>query len=121
MGAGNRSKMAMLVFVAVFLLNAVAAAPTSGKELRSYEGYTFDTYVQEFGKKYAVEEQQQRKTAFEANLQTILKHNSEYASGMHEWYMAVNSFADMTTEEFSALRRTYVPYSASRWPSMSLA
>lgn len=47
----------------------------------------------------AVEEYFYRAKVFKDNLETIRQHN---AAGKHTWSMAVNHFADLTTEEFRA-------------------
>lgn len=81
----------------------------TGKRLprpRTYAGYDFEAYKAEFGKSYGESEHQQRKTVFEANLNKVMEHNRQYAAGEHRWFMAVNSFADWTKEEFARLLAT---------------
>lgn len=73
-------------------------------EARSYAGYSFEAYLSEFGKSYSERaERQKRKAIFEANLDKVRQHNCEYAAGVHQWYMAVNKFADWSQEEFARL------------------
>jgi len=75
-----------------------------------YEGYSFDHFVEEYGKNYQTDRDQDlHRAVFQANLQTIRVHNAEYEAGQHTWYMAINHLVDMTSEEFSQLRSTYLP------------
>jgi KDEL-tailed cysteine endopeptidase len=65
--------------------------------------YNFEAYVREFGKSYAtVEEHASREAIFVANLARVIKHNAQPDK---TWYMTVNQFADMTTDEFKKVRR----------------
>lgn len=46
------------------------------------------------------EHEQYRFGVFKTNVETIEKHNSEYAMGMHSYTLGVNVFADWTVAEF---------------------
>ncbi len=50
------------------------------------------------GKAYAPTERDYRNSVYDANVAKILEHNA----GNHSWTMNVNSFADLTAEEFKA-------------------
>merc|ERR1711962_699535 len=67
----------------------------------------FELFKADFSKSYkSPEEEELRKSIFGQNLQHIRKHNEDAASGLHSYTLGVNQFADMTSEEFVALRST---------------
>merc|ERR1712216_356822 len=47
-------------------------------------------------------EHSERFAVFKANLKKIAEHNKLYEAGEETFHMAVNQFADMTSEEFAA-------------------
>lgn len=62
--------------------------------------YSFDQYVQDFGKFYKTEEEtKERREIFEKNLDTIRRHNS----GGYSWQRGVNQFTDRTGQERKAV------------------
>jgi len=65
---------------------------------RDLSSYTFADYVAEFGKPYTTGNDE-RKSIFEHNLQEIRSHN---ANPSKTWFMAVNKFTDMSSEDFKA-------------------
>lgn len=58
----------------------------------------FTKFVRDFKKQYPTEEVFDRFNVFKNNVQTIEAHNA----GKHGWTMAVNEFADLTSEQFTA-------------------
>jgi cathepsin L len=82
--------------------------------LRDYTSYSYEAYIEEFGKKYDKQEFEQRRVTFENNLGHIKQHNGEYDDGQHTWHAAVNELTDLTPAEFAA-RRAKV-YSPSNHP-----
>merc|ERR1711988_693635 len=105
----------MICCLSLLFLRASALSAPTGPAIRSYEGYSFNDYLNEFEKAYHPSELEHRQSIFEANLQKISQHNAEFAAGEHQWFMAVNQFADATSEEFAAIRAT-IPHSASDLP-----
>lgn len=99
---------------------AESCVPKVGCRCRRAESpeYTFETYLKEHGKAYAGEEYSRRQQLFEASLETIRKHNAEYRDGKHTWWMAVNHLADLTEDEFKAMRSTN--YKPSEHPTVQL-
>lgn len=64
-------------------------------------------YKQSFNKSYdTAREEQYRRYIWEDNLAVINKHNKEAAMGHHSYWMGVNQFTDMTTDEFSSMLLT---------------
>jgi len=80
----------------VFVL-AISAKP----KWHELKDYSFDKYVQEFGKRYSSpEEAKMRQRIFEAKLNTIKQHNLDSTK---TWKKGVNQFTDRTTEEFQSV------------------
>lgn len=67
---------------------------------RDYTDYSWDDYLDDFGKAYNGIEELSRHAIWAANMERISKHNAEYLRGEQTWWMSVNQFADMTEEEF---------------------
>ncbi|UYV60934.1 CTSL [Cordylochernes scorpioides] len=67
-----------------------------------WQGYFNFIYSQVLhGKHYHEEEDQVRKAIFEENLRYIVHHNLEFDLGMHSYYLGINKYADMSSDEFS--------------------
>jgi len=81
------------------------SAPTLNASL-TLETYDFDAFVAHHKKSYTVEEHATRKATFETNKKIVLAHNGRYRTGEETWYMALNSMADYTKDEFATLRST---------------
>jgi cathepsin L len=58
------------------------------------------------GKSYGTEETV-RRLIWEANLKYINQHNEEAANGEHTFTVAMNKYADMTSQEFGAMYNSY--------------
>jgi cathepsin L len=89
--------MRSILAIGAVTASSAATAP------RSYHGYSFATFVEEFEKAYDEHEHGDRKSIFEQNLVEIMEHNARYVAGKESWFMAVNKFADWTEEELSHL------------------
>jgi cathepsin L len=73
---------------------------------RDFSDYTYEDFLQEFGKNYVEEEQSARKATFLNNLDRIRQHNADPSK---TFYMTVNEFADLTNEEFRSKRMGNIP------------
>merc|ERR1712216_1006838 len=62
----------------------------------------FVAWKSKFAKMYEGVEHSERFAVFKANLKKIAEHNKLYEAGEETFHMAVNQFADMTSEEFAA-------------------
>lgn len=90
----------MRATVATSMVTAVAASGVP----RDFTAYTFEAYVSEFGKQYASEEHEMRKSLFDGHLSTIIAHNAAFAAGTESWFMSVSEFTDKTKEELAQMR-----------------
>lgn len=82
---------------AVVALLAIAGA--SGLRIPQEYKYLFNKWTMSNGKSYKTnEEQLERFQIFQQNVDKIEAHNA----GNHTWTMAVNEFADLTSDEFAA-------------------
>ena len=83
----------------------LSALITAVPKLEQLHSYSFAAYEQDFGKIYATQaERDHRASVFANNLATIVAHNAKYRSGNSSYWMNVNTFADLTNEEFRARR-----------------
>ena len=63
----------------------------------------FSTFVTKYNKLYDSDEYEHRFNIFNHNLELINTHNTQN----HSWKMELNNFADISTEEFNGLYKTY--------------
>ncbi|CAH1109596.1 unnamed protein product [Psylliodes chrysocephalus] len=76
------------------------ATPPSGNENRPQ--YLNPGPQQKFNKDYSnIVEDKVRLEVFEENFKIIEEHNARYRAGLETYYMGINQFADLTSEEFS--------------------
>eukprot|EP01061_Rhynchopus_euleeides_P017435 TRINITY_DN28_c0_g1_i1.p2 TRINITY_DN28_c0_g1~~TRINITY_DN28_c0_g1_i1.p2 ORF type:complete len:380 (+),score=137.96 TRINITY_DN28_c0_g1_i1:1261-2400(+) len=75
---------------------------TSWRDLQANAAYSFDDYLQEYGKSYSASEYIRRRAIFEANVRTIRAHNSD---ATQSWKMGLNEFADWKEEEVTQKRK----------------
>jgi cathepsin L len=69
----------------------------------SSTGGAFFEFQQTFNKTYATSEDLVRaRNSFVANLAFISRHNEEAARGLHTYEVGINSFADLTSDEFAS-------------------
>ncbi|XP_064488074.1 procathepsin L-like [Ornithodoros turicata] len=69
----------------------------------------WEIYKDIHNKKYVPEEEHVRRLIWEENLDFIQRHNLEYDLGLRTHTVAVNSFADLTSEEYRQLYLGYRP------------
>ncbi|XP_064488080.1 procathepsin L-like [Ornithodoros turicata] len=69
----------------------------------------WEIYKDIHNKKYVPGEEQVRRLIWEDNLDFIQRHNLEYDLGLRTHTVAVNSFADLTSEEYRQLYLGYRP------------
>jgi len=89
----------------VGLLSAVSPLEELGF-VADFTHLSFDGFAAHHHKNYAVEEYEMRKGLFEANKKLVMEHNRDYHAGVHSWWMALNTFADLTPQEFAKFRAT---------------
>ena len=92
------------------VMGALAAPSTRVQGERDVTFYTFGDYLKEFGKSYDEHEFVTRESVFQANLKAIKQHN---AQANKDWYMTVNEFTDMTSNEFGSRLRAIPTISES--------
>lgn len=89
---------------AVCGLAALSFSFVAGEDAQLYADYNFQKYIAEHGKSYSAGELAQRERIFSDNLEKVKAHNREYHAGVHTWWATMNHLADMTPDEFQALR-----------------
>jgi len=89
----------MKAFIALCLLFVcVYSAPTFNAELDA----PWALFKLSFGKQYAsTEEEINRRSIWEANLDIVNNHNLEADLGLHTYTLGMNRFGDLTVEEFA--------------------
>jgi len=87
-------KLGCLLVLLVFGFSSVSCVRPKWHQL---SGYTFEKYVNDFGKNNAFHEIDFRREIFERKLESIQKHN---ANPHFTWKEGVNHFTDHTEEEF---------------------
>ncbi|KAL3886617.1 hypothetical protein ACJMK2_026601 [Sinanodonta woodiana] len=60
----------------------------------------FEIYKATYNKNYAPEEELMRRAIWEQNLQRVQQHNLEADRGVHTYWLGMNEYADMSSEEF---------------------
>jgi len=65
------------------------------------ENYTFENYVQDFGKDYTGDEYKKRKSIFLKNLEDVLSHNKDEKN---LWKKGVNFLSDYTDDELQNIK-----------------
>ena len=88
----------MLFLQRLALLSWLLATSVAAVETKASEDYPFDTYIKEFNKDYATDEEfRLRESIFLKNLATIVRHNND--RDPLKYYMDLNQFTDMSEEE----------------------
>jgi len=91
----------MKAVLALLALCAVATALRSGN-FENVEGYTFEEYVEDFGKVYtSAEDRKLHQEIFNIKLREVIEFN---ADSSQTWKKGVNQFTDMTVAEFQAYK-----------------
>ncbi|XP_005078489.1 cathepsin 8-like [Mesocricetus auratus] len=88
--------MTLDVFLATLCLGVATAASSSDPSLDS----EWQEWKIKYGKNYSPEEEGQKRTVWEENLNLVKQHNAEYNQGMKSFTMEMNAFGDMTGEDF---------------------
>jgi len=90
----------MRALLLITLAAAVLAAPPKWHQLK---GYTFDAYMDDFGRQYkkGTPEHAKRLALFERELALVQKHN---ANNAYLWKRGINHMSDWTEEEKKTLR-----------------
>lgn len=92
----------------------VGAAQVSNKLTDVKAQSDFMAFVKKFEKNYAVDEIFEKFATFRKNVEMIRSHDAE----KHGYTMAINEFADLSSEEFSAMYKGYNhrhrPYARSK-------
>jgi len=90
-----------LLFFTAFLVAVCAVPIITRQTTQSNEDTLFEQFKAKYGKVYFDEhDESYRKSVFVANLNKIQSNNLGFASGVHTYTKAMNSFGDMTGEEF---------------------
>jgi len=66
------------------------------------------SYKQQYSKAYQNEEELMRRLVWETNVHYIQQHNLEADRGVHTFWVGMNEYGDMTTEEFVKTMNGYV-------------
>ena len=72
-----------------------------GAPFRDWAAYSFEDFVADHSKVYDDSEAAGRKEVYSQNLAKVVLQNAEYVAGRSTWYATVNSFSDLTTEQFA--------------------
>jgi len=99
----------MKTFVLLALIAVCTAVPTSmvARSATRYPGMTaaFDSWMSQHEKTYETEEEQlKRFDIFTQNAIRVEEHNAQNLT----WTMAINQFADLTSDEFAALQTLHM-------------
>jgi len=94
----------------LLFVSAVVAVPVQHED-DSYTWYEFGKFTHQYAKNYnGLDEFHSAFANFKANLHTINTHNA----GKSSYTLGINEFADMTFEQFAAVRLGYKPSTAPR-------
>ena len=93
--------MKSVLIVAVLLVSVISCARPKWHEL---EGYTFEKYVSDFGRRYAKgsDEYAMREAIFNEKIAKMRAHNADTTQS---WKKGVNMFTDMTATEWKQYNR----------------
>lgn len=92
--------------VVLGLLLLVALTAAKRPKWHELEGYTFERYVKDFGRKYSKgsEEYMMRENIFYTKMKAITEHNRNPQA---TWRRGVNMFTDMTAQEWKNYNRAF--------------
>nr|XP_012592154.2 cathepsin L1-like [Microcebus murinus] len=88
--------MNLLLILAAFCVGITSAAPTLDCSIDAQ----WCQWKAKHRKQYHTNEEGWRRAVWKKNKKMIELHNQEYSQGKHGFTMAMNSFGDMTNEEF---------------------
>ncbi|KAG1702414.1 Cathepsin L [Nymphon striatum] len=96
-------KMLKLAIVAAFVALAYANVPIDRTELESWHNFKA-----KFGKSHgSFREEMKRMDVFVSNLRFVKEHQAKFAAGKVSYNVAINEYADMTTQEFVGIMNGY--------------
>jgi len=100
-----------LFTITILAVNATAIMEgPPNNELAVNLGSSWKEFKTLFGKSYSTEaEEKQRFEIWQENSRKVAEHNAKHEAGLTTFTMAINRFADMTNEEFSAKRKGFTP------------
>ncbi|ORC89188.1 putative cysteine proteinase [Trypanosoma theileri] len=90
----------VLVLFTALIVSARLTVRTGPPKPEELEGYSFDRFLHDFGKKYDVVEYMRRKIIFEQTLAKVRAHN---ANPKKLYVMGINHMSDWTPEEFTRI------------------
>jgi len=93
----------MRAVLALTIVALMAVAASANLTEREYEG-AFTKYMATYKKEYTQSQFFAKFAVFKKNVDHINRHNLKNAS----YYMAINEFADMTSDEFADLKTGYI-------------
>lgn len=94
------------VLCVVLLYVAVASA---ARVKGTYETFDYEGFKSQYNKVYTGAEDTLRYKTYVEAINFINKHNVEYDQGLHGYWLGVNKYTDMTTEERNQ-RNSYIPH-----------
>ncbi|KAG1702413.1 Cathepsin L [Nymphon striatum] len=95
--------MLKLAIVAAFVALAYANVPIDRTELESWHNFKA-----KFGKSHgSFREEMKRMDVFVSNLRFVKEHQAKFAAGKVSYNVAINEYADMTTQEFVGIMNGY--------------
>ncbi|XP_037068346.1 procathepsin L-like [Pollicipes pollicipes] len=94
--------MKLLLIVALVGAASAFVERAEWEAFKSTHGKTYSNIIEEF----------HRMKVYADNKEFVDKHMAEYAEGKHTFTVALNKFADLTTDEFSSLYKGYVAQSS---------
>ncbi|KAJ8921571.1 hypothetical protein NQ315_010476 [Exocentrus adspersus] len=107
----TRNKKIIMRFLVVLAAIVLAVNGATDKE-------QWQEFKQKFGRDYRnLREENVRFSIFQSNLRTIEEHNEKYQKGEKSYYMGVNQFTDMTSEEFKATLTYNVTMKSNQKPT----
>ncbi|XP_021482117.1 cathepsin 8-like [Meriones unguiculatus] len=99
--------MTFAVFLAFLCLGVASAIPSLDSSLDS----EWQEWKRKHEKIYSPDEEGGKRMVWEKNMKIIKMHNAEYDQGKHSFSMGMNSFGDLTDEEFKEMiARPRIPY-----------
>ena len=102
-------KLAIVTLCLVFLVGFNSAYP--GHPSNYSVDVLWSVFKNQYGRKYGVDEEPLRKLIFASNVRQVAKHNQKF--GYRSYRMAVNQFADLTTDEIEAVLKHVPKFSGS--------
>ncbi|KAK3598000.1 hypothetical protein CHS0354_042353 [Potamilus streckersoni] len=93
---GQKSRVEMFRMLVLAVLVALSVAGPINLDLNN----EWELFKTTYKKNYAQEENLMRRIIWEKNLKYVQQHNIEADRGVHTFWLGMNEYADMTSEEF---------------------